>query len=210
MKRAHAELKRLLSEGIGRESIKDIFGSINEDLAKENLIRSPEQIRRVREELAKYETIQAKVSELESLLSQHAGEEKLLDQYIEALYTDTIVKKGALYVYDREEDEESWEPFVNLMKSRSYPHFEIYDVFRSLNDRDRQTLLRKASRRSNELTASEDVSLLVGKLDELYTTFIEARGQLEYEKMELVNGDEAYRFYQETAAKLNELRKRLR
>lgn len=210
VKRAHAELKRLLSEGIGRESVKDIFGSINEDLAKENLIRSPEQIRRVREELAKYETIRAKLSELESLLSQHAGEEKLLDQYIEALYTETIVKKGALYVYDREEDEESWEPFVNLMKSRSYPHFEIYDVFRSLGDRQRQTLLRKASRRSNELTASEDVSLLVGKLDELYTTFIEARQQLEYEKMELVNGEEAYRFYQETAAKLNELRKRLR
>ncbi len=54
------------------------------------------------------------------------------------------------------------------------------------------------------------MSLLVGKLDELYQTFIEAREQLEYERMELVNGEEVYRFYRETAAKLNELRKRLK
>ena len=48
VKRAVIELKRLQSEGLPRVGVKDIFGSINEDMAKENLVRSPQLIARVR------------------------------------------------------------------------------------------------------------------------------------------------------------------
>lgn len=41
VKRAVIELKRLQAEGLPRVDTKDIFGSINEDMAKENLVRSP-------------------------------------------------------------------------------------------------------------------------------------------------------------------------
>lgn len=80
--------------------------------------------------LAKYDALAAKSAELEALVHQHLDEDKWLDQFIEALYTDTITKKGALYVYDRDEDEDAWEPFANLMKERSYVEYAVYRHFR--------------------------------------------------------------------------------
>ncbi|MNI02836.1 hypothetical protein D3C73_557260 [compost metagenome] len=210
VKRALGELQRLLSQGLERENSRDIFGSINEDMAKENLIRSPELITRVREELAKYKAIQEQAAALEALLGQHQDEEKWLDQFIEALYTSTITKKGALYVYDRDPEEEAWEPFANLMKSRNFAEFEVYGSFRALDEKNRSTLLRKASRRDAELTASEDITPLLTKLDELYEAFLDARDRLEYERVELANGEEAYQFYKQMTTKLSDIRRRLK
>ncbi|MBW7461818.1 hypothetical protein K0U00_47985, partial [Paenibacillus sepulcri] len=151
-------------EGLEPEAAKDIFGSFTEELAQENLIRSPELLGRVREELAKYESISVKAKELEQLLHQHQDEEKWLDQFIEALYTETIIRKGALYVYDREPEEEAWAPFANLMKSSSYVEHEVFESFRQLDEKNRSTLMRKAARRVTELTATEDTSKLLAKL----------------------------------------------
>ncbi|WPP41664.1 tubulin-like doman-containing protein [Paenibacillus hunanensis] len=210
VKRALVELRRLLSEGLPLEASRDIFNSYNEELASDNLIRSPKMIERLRQELAKYDSIQAKITELESMLGRHEGEEKLIDQFVQALYTDTITKKGALFVYDRDEEEEAWEPFVNLMKTKNIVEFEIFESFRQLDERSRAVLMRKADRRDNELTSSEDVTPLLNKLDELYETYLEARDRLEYERVELVNGDEAYQFYKQMVSKLNDLRRKLK
>jgi hypothetical protein len=210
VKRALNELRHLLIQGLEKVSSKDIFGSISEDLAKENLIRTPELITRVREELAKYDMISAKASELEQLLTQHQDEEKWFDHLIEALYTETITKKGALYVYDRDPEEETWEPFANLMKSQNYVEFEVFEHFRGLDEKSKSTLLRKAARRGTELTASEDISSLVTKLDELYEAFLNGRDQLEYEKIELSNGEEIYQFYKQMLSKLNDIRRKLK
>jgi hypothetical protein len=210
VKRAWNELRRLLEEGLPQERSKDIFGSFNEDLAQENLIRSPEQLRAVREELAKYEAIAAKAGELEQVLQLHQGEEKLYDQFIEALYTQAIAKKGALYVYDRDPEEDAWSPFANLMKSGSYVEYEVFESFRNLDEKSRSTLMRKASRRVTELTASEDTTPLLGKLEELFGQFLDARERLEYEKAELASGEELQHFYKEMTAKLNEIRRKLK
>ncbi|WP_322923727.1 tubulin-like doman-containing protein [Paenibacillus campi] len=210
VKRALLELRRLLSEGLPLEATRDIFNSYNEELASDNLIRSPKMIDRLRQELAKYDSVQAKMSELESLLGRHEGEEKLIDQFVQALYTDTITKKGALFVYDRDEEEEAWEPFVNLMKTKNVVEFEVFEHFRQLDEKSRAVLMRKADRRDNELTSSEDVTPLLNKLDELYETYLEARDRLEYERVELVNGDEAYQFYKQMVSKLNDLRRKLK
>ncbi|WII35728.1 tubulin-like doman-containing protein [Paenibacillus thiaminolyticus] len=210
VKRAYLDLKRLLEEGLEPVETKDIFGSMNEDLAKDNLIRSPELIARIREELAKYEAIEAKMAEFEQILSQHQDEEKWQDQFIEALYTGTICKKGALYVYDRDEEEEAWEPFANLMKSRDYVEYEVYEHFRGLDEKSRGTLLRKSARRAAEMTATEDVAPLLAKLDELYAAFLEARERLEYEKIELANGEDTYQFYKQLTTKLNAIRRKLK
>ena len=210
VKRALNELKRVLSQGLEKVSNKDIFGSISEDLAKENLIRTPELITRVREEIAKYDMISAKATEFELLLDQHQVEEKWLDQFIEALYTETITKKGALYVYDRDPEEEAWEPFANLMKSQNYVEFEVFGHFLGLDEKSKSTLLRKSARRGTELTASEDITSLIAKLDELYETFLNGRDQLEYEKIELANGEETYQFYKQMLSKLNDIRRKLK
>jgi len=210
VQRVGAELRRMLDEGLVQEATKDIFGSIHEDMAKENFIRSPQLITRVREEIGKYETIQAKVIELEKVLTQFQGEEKLQDQFIEAFYTGTICKRGALYVYDRDAEEEAWEPFANLMKSRDFVEFEIFEQFRQLDEKNRSMLMRKASRRSSEMTASEDIAPLLSKLEELYEVFLDARDRLEYEKIELANGEEAYQFYKQMTTKLHAIRRKLK
>ncbi|AJS60965.1 tubulin-like doman-containing protein [Paenibacillus sp. IHBB 10380] len=210
VKRAMNELKRLLSEGLEKVATKDIFSSISEDFAKENLIRSPELIARVREELAKYDAISTQLAEYEQLLGLHQDEDKWLDQFIEALYTETITKKGALYVYDRDPEEEAWEPFANLMKSHNYVEYEVFEHFRKLDERSKSTLLRKASRRGSELTSSEDIAPLLTKLDTLYETFLDGRDRLEYEKIELANGEETYQFYKQMLAKLNDIRRKLK
>ncbi|URJ62386.1 tubulin-like doman-containing protein [Paenibacillus polymyxa] len=210
VKRAWSELKRLLAEGLEQAGSKDIFGSINEEMAKENLIRSPELTQVVREELVKYTQIEAKAAELEALLGKYQDEEKWLDQFIQALYTDTITKKGALYVYDRDEEEEAWEPFANVMKSRNYVEFEVFTNFRGLEEKKFAALMRKADRRDAVLTSSEDITPLLTKLDELAATYTEARNQLEYEKVELANGAELYAFYAQMAGKLNDIRRKLK
>lgn len=210
VKKAADELNRLREGGLEREGSKDIFGSINREQAQENLIRSPQLITRVREELAKYEGLAAKAEELEGILRQYLDEEKWLDQFIEALYTGTIVKKGALYVYDRDEEEDAWEPFANLMKERNYVEYAVYRHFRGLDERSRNVLLRKAARRAGEMTASEDVSPLLYQLETLYVSFLEARDSLEYERVEHADGDEMYQFYKAVTGKLGGIRRKLK
>ncbi|MNT59350.1 hypothetical protein D3C72_1968540 [compost metagenome] len=96
------------------------------------------------------------------------------------------------------------------MKSRNFAEFEVYGSFRALDEKNRSTLLRKASRRDAELTASEDITPLLTKLDELYEAFLDARDRLEYERVELANGEEAYQFYKQMTTKLSDIRRRLK
>lgn len=210
VKKAVDELKSLREKGLEREGIKDIFGSINKDMAQENLIRSPQLISRVRVELAKYTELTAKATELEGVLHQYLDEDKWMDQFIEALYTDSIIKKGALYVYDRDEEEDAWEPFANLMKERSYVEYAVYRHFRELDEKSRSVLLRKAARRAGEMTAAEDVTPLLYKLEGLYVSFLEARDSLEYERVEYESGDEMYGFYKSMTSKLGSIRRKLK
>ncbi|MCM3042942.1 tubulin-like doman-containing protein [Paenibacillus motobuensis] len=210
VKRCAVELKQLLAEGLPQEGVKDIFGSINEEMAKENLIRSPKLIIRMRQEIAKYEEIAAMAAKLDAVLAQHQDEEKWLDQFIEAMYTMTITKKGALYVYDRDPEEEAWEPFANLMKSQNYVEYEVFTHFRGLDEKNHSVLMRKVSRRATELTASEDIEPLLQTMAELADRFREGRDSLEYEKVELANGEDMYQFYKQIATKLNDIRRRLK
>ena len=210
VKRCAVELKQLLAEGLPQEGVKDIFGSINEEMAKENLIRSPKLIIRMRQEIAKYEEIAAMAAKLDAVLAQHQDEEKWLDQFIEAMYTMTITKKGALYVYDRDPEEEAWEPFANLMKSQNYVEYEVFTHFRGLDEKNHSVLMRKVSRRATELTASENIEPLLQTMAELADRFREGRDSLEYEKVELANGEDMYQFYKQIATKLNDIRRRLK
>lgn len=96
------------------------------------------------------------------------------------------------------------------MKSRNYVEYEVFTHFRGLEEKNRSALMRKASRRDAELTASEDIEPLLQTLDELAERFQEGRDSLEYEKVELANGEEMYQFYRQVAAKLNDIRRRLK
>ncbi|MMZ57912.1 hypothetical protein D1872_198660 [compost metagenome] len=149
-------------------------------------------------------------AKLDAVLEQYQDEEKWLEQFIESMYTGAITKKGALYVYDRDPEEEAWEPFANLMKSQNYVEFEVFTHFRGLEEKLHSTLMRKATRRAAELTASENIDPLLQTLDELAERFREGRDSLEYEKVELANGEDMYQFYKQVATKLNDIRRRLK
>lgn len=210
LKRCIAALKELLQGGMEREETKDVFNSISEEMAKENLIRSPELLDRLRREVAKYEQIASKVAELEAVLNSHQDEEKLLDRFIEAMYTKTIAKRGAQYVYDHDADEDAWEPFVNLIKVNKFYEYVIFEQVRGLDAKRQSLLQRKAAKRSEQLTASDDISGLVATLKEMADAYQEAKSSLDYDRNEYVNGEDMYRFYKQVATKVNDMLKTIK
>ncbi|AEI39492.1 tubulin-like doman-containing protein [Paenibacillus mucilaginosus] len=205
VKRAVQDLRGLVENGLEPDAVKDIYGSVSEEMAKENLIRSPELLKRVREEIAKYRGLQAKIDELEAVLNAHQDEEKFISLFIESLYTGTITKRGALYVYDHDPEEDPWEPFVNLMQGSKFPDYEIYSKLRGLDPKRLSLLQRKASRRGGEVTASEDVTPLVDKLKGMSAAYLDAKAMLDYDRGEYVNGEELYQFYKQVAGRVNDM-----
>ncbi|HEY4430276.1 MAG TPA: hypothetical protein VGN87_04465, partial [Paenibacillus sp.] len=79
-----------------------------------------------------------------------------------------------------------------------------------LDEKSRSVLLRKAARRASEMTAAEDVTPLLYKLEGLYVSFLEARDSLEYERVEYESGDEMYGFYKSMTSKLGSIRRKLK
>lgn len=210
LKRCIAGLKELLQNGIEREDTKDIFNSTSEELAKENLIRSPELLARLRQEVSKYEQIKSKVAELETLLNAHQDEEKLLDGFIEAMYTKTIAKRGAQFVYDHDADEEAWEPFVNLIKVNKFYEYVIFEQVRGLDAKRQSLLQRKASRRAGQLTASDDISGLMATLQEMAAAYQEGKSALDYDRNDFANGEDMYRFYKQVSTKVSDMLRTLK
>lgn len=209
LNRCLSKLKALLETGLERVAVRDIFNSTTLELAKENLIRSPELIDSLRLELEKYAGIEAWIAKLESVLKEQQGEEELQSQFMEAMYTRTIVKKGAQYVYDHDPDEEAWEPLVNLIKVNRFVEFYIYQRLRGLDGKKRALLHRKAARRGEQLVASEDLSGLIGTLREMAAAYQETRSDLELSKGDYANGEELYHFYQQMAIRVNDTLKSL-
>ncbi|TBL80979.1 tubulin-like doman-containing protein [Paenibacillus thalictri] len=209
VKRCLQDLRRMLEQGLVIEEKKDIFGSTTKEFAVENFIRFPELTRRMREEAVKYQTVKGKIEELLKIIEGHEDEEKQLIQFIEAIYTQTIRKKGALIVYDYEGDEEPWDAFVNLMQSNKYIEYEIYSKFRQLNERKMILLQRKSSKRAQQLASSEDIQPLLKGLKEMAAGYSEAKARLEYERSEEPNGEELFRFYRSVTVKVGDLLNKL-
>ncbi|KPU43309.1 hypothetical protein OXPF_27500 [Oxobacter pfennigii] len=209
MKRCLLALKSLVEDGIERDYSKDLFDSYNKERAMENFARSPQAIKLVKAELNKYDEILLKIQELDSALKAVEKENTMLEQFIEAMYTGTIFKKGAMYVYDKEPEEEEWEPFVNLLKVKKYPEFEIYSKFCSLDEKHKGQVLRKSEKRSKELGALEDTTQLLNTINGMIAAYAESREELGYSRDELINGNEMYDFYKKVLTKLNDLKRNL-
>ncbi|HHX59209.1 MAG TPA: hypothetical protein GX707_00480 [Epulopiscium sp.] len=210
-------LEKLLEDGIGSgiesgietKGKRDVFRSINKERAKENFTRSPHAIRAVQGELAKIHEIESKLNEFKEILGQHQEEEELIDQFIQVMYTDTIQKKGAIYIYDKDLEEDPWEPFVNLLDVKNYYEYVIYDKFCNLPAKQKAMIMKKAVKRNTILTSSEDISELILKLDGLIQSYSERKEELDYEKDELANGEDIYTFYKQVLFNLNKIRRNL-
>jgi hypothetical protein len=188
----------------------DIFGSTSLELAKENFIRSPKLIEQVRAEVSKYSQIQEKITEIEQLFASHIDKELSFNRYIQALYTKTIRKRGALYVYDKEIEEDAWEPFVNLMKTTKFVDFEIYQAFTTLSPKQLDQLERKSERRSTDMINQESASELITALEEMTATYQKEKEALDYDYMDIVNGEELYDFYKGMMIKVQDMLRQLK
>ena len=188
----------------------DIFGSSNVELAKENFIRSPKLIEKVKLEVRKYRFIQERITEIEQVLASQKEKEVTMNQFIQAVYTRTIKKRGALYVYDKEIEEDAWEPFVNLMKKPKFVDYEIYQAFKSLNPKQMAQLEKKSERRSVELINQESAAQLIFALEEMAAAYQKEKEALDYDYKEFANGEELYNFYKEMMIKVQEMLRQLK
>lgn len=210
VKRCITELRRLLQEQLPVISKKDIFGSSNEGVAIENLIRTPKLVLSVREEVQKYESIQEVLHELETSLKSFQDEAENVDKFIEVLYTNTITKKGAVFIYDHDKEEEGWEPFLNLTKVNKFIEFELYQAYRALDEKRKTIIDKKADRRNRLMSTDDNTEILISRLEALSDIALDTKSLLEYDRKEFVNGEELYSFYKQILEKVNSLVKVIR
>ncbi|MFL6556280.1 MAG: hypothetical protein ACJ8MO_09210, partial [Bacillus sp. (in: firmicutes)] len=203
-------LKDMFSGGIESYGVSDIFGSTNLELAKENFIRSPKLIEKVKLEVGKYQLIEEKIAEIEQFIELQKVKEVSLNQFIQAVYTKTIRKRGALYVYDKEIEEDAWAPFVNLMKTTKFVDFEIYQAFKSLNAKQMAQLEKKSERRSTDLINQEQATELISALEEMAATYQKEKEALDYDYKDFANGEELYIFYKEMMIKVQDMLRQLK
>ncbi|MEH7355223.1 tubulin-like doman-containing protein [Neobacillus drentensis] len=210
LKQVLRQLKDMFAGNMEIVGSSDIFGSTNVELAKENFIRSPKLIEKVKLEVRKYRFIQEKITEIEQVLASQKDKEMMMNQFIQAIYTRTIKKRGALYVYDKEIEEDAWEPFVNLMKTSKFVEFEIYQAFQSLNPKQMAQLEKKSERRSIELINQESAAQLIFALEEMAASYQKEKETLDYDYKEFANGEELYDFYKELMIKVQEMLRQLK
>jgi hypothetical protein len=205
IKKCSQELSRILNEQLPSQTKRDIFNSSSEELAIENFIRMPKLISQVRKEVEKYVSIEETMIELNEFLKNLHDEEESIQKFIEIMYTGTITKKGALYVYDHDSEEDSWAPFINLTKVTSFIEYEIYQSYRNLDAKHKALIEIKAEKRNNEMSVSDDVGLLTSRLGAMSNAALEAKSKLEYDRKEYVAGESMYSFYKQMLEKTNSL-----
>ena len=188
------DLKALFGK-LEQETTKSIFGSYNEEFAKDNFIRCPQLIGLMEAEVKKYDEISKKITEFEELLKEWENEKKLYDSFVEALYTDTIKKKNLLYVYDKDLAEDEMEPFVDMSSDKKYPEYVMFKKFAALREKQRNIITKKTAIRKKNLISSEDNTVFINRLKELYDLFAIRKETLDIEWKEIPDGDKVYNFY---------------
>ena len=148
--------------------------------------------------------------EIERFISLQKENERLKHLYIQAIYTHTIKKRGALYVYDHGLEEDAWEPLVNLMKTTKFVDYEIFQAFKALTPKEIAQLEKRSEQRSHELIQQESAAQLIFALEQMADTFRREKEDLDYEYKDLVNGEEVYSFYKEMMIKVQEMLRQLK
>lgn len=210
LKQLQRILKDLFAGELEASGTSDIFGSTSLELAKENFIRSPKLIEKVKAEVRKYSLLQEKIAEIQQHLDSRQEKEATINAFIQAMYTRTIRKRGALYVYDKEVEEDAWEPFVNLMKTTKFVEYEIYQAFKALHPKQMDLLERKSERRSMELINQEGAKQLIFALEEMAAAYQREKEELDYDYKDFANGEELYSFYKEMMIKVQEMLRQLK
>jgi len=157
----------------------------------------------------KYDQIKAEIVKLAEISNKHSNDRKQLDQFIEVLYTQSIYKRGAQYVYDHDVNEDSWESIVNLMQVNKFVEYEIFKFVNALDEKRKGLLMNKSAKRSRALTADADITPLITRLRDLLNSAGESKEALDYDRHELAEGEAIYSFYKQIFDKVNNMLKTL-
>ncbi|MFL6563178.1 MAG: hypothetical protein ACJ8MO_44665 [Bacillus sp. (in: firmicutes)] len=87
--------------------------------------------------------------------------------------------------------------------------FELYNAFKSLNQKKMDQLQKKSDRRSNDMINQENTTELVTALEEMAATYSREKEGLDYDYQDIVNGEELYSFYKEMMLKVNDMLRQL-
>lgn len=215
IRKAIGDIKALLDGGLKTIENDDmqkyyIFESSNEERAKNNLIRTPELTVVVKAEVEKYEKLIAKKNELENIIKDLSKAEIDIDNFLRALYTDTIVKKGLFYAYNGGEDSKvTIEPFINTLKQKEYQQEAIFRKYLSLDDRERTIVDKTSDKKLEQLSMEDGVITLTSNVGTLLDNIKATVDELDTRRYQLVNGEELFVFYSNMLSKLQEVKKQL-
>ncbi|MBV7273139.1 tubulin-like doman-containing protein [Clostridiaceae bacterium UIB06] len=215
IKKAIVDINKILDNGFIPIENSDmqryyIFESSNEEKAKNNLIRTPELTKLVREEVEKYEELIGKRNELEKVIKDMSKAEMNIDNFLRALYTNTIVKKGLFYVYNGgEESKVSIEPFINALKQKEYQHEAIFRKYVALDERERVIVDKTSDKKLEQLSMEEGVETLILNVSTLLENIKDIVEELDTRKYQLINGDELFAFYSDMLLRVQEVKKQL-
>jgi len=193
----------------GEKEIQSIMNSYSEELAFEGIMRYPLQKQILKEEIKKYEAMEAYIVQLKEVVEGAKEEEKNIENFVKSLYTKTLYKKGALYLYDKDEEEELYDPILNVMDINKYAEYELYKRFTALEGKLKSVMIRKSEKRVKALTQSEDITVLMERLDDILAVYGERREEIEDEVHEIVDGKQIYGFYRDILGYTKALKKKL-
>jgi len=189
------ELQKLRQEGLPIIEERQIYG----DNAEMAVMRSPKLLTAIEAENRKYEDIDALIVVLKDAKDEKDRAQRFADDFLRTLTGEAIVKKGALYVYNKSVEEDPWEPFVNLLDHPDYPEFEMFRKYRELPEGKKEILIKKA--RANEEVLSEEG--LLEALEKWQGVFSVRKDSIDDDQWNYENGDEMYVFYRNGLLKLN-------
>jgi hypothetical protein len=119
------------------------------------------------------------------------------DDFLRVLVCEAIVKRGALYLYEKELEDDPWPPFVNLIQHADYHEFAMFKNYKSLPQNRKTTLKNKA--KSHEEIWPEDK--LIINLKKWQGKIAVRKNQLDCEIK--TNPNEIYTFYRNALLRLN-------
>ena len=136
---------------------------------------------------------------------------KTINDFIQVLFTETISKKGMVYVYDKGEEEKiEIPPFANVMKQKEYVEFYIFNKYKEVEDRKLSSVNAKSEKRFNDLAISEEGNnIIYKKISEMVENYSKYVEELQYRKYEIEEGEAICDFYSVMFEKTRELKKTL-
>ena len=186
-KELNDEARKIFRQAMDAGISPGFTGTTSED-TEDFFIRCPQLIERTKNAL----TARATVCEAEMETDQ-------TDEFIRVLVCEAIVKRGALYLFEKELEDDPWPPFVNLIDNADFPEFTMFSRYKNLEIDRKKTLKKKA--RTHEKTWSEDKLIL--SLKKWQGKIAVRKSQLDSEMWKWQNGKDMYTFYRNALLRLN-------